>query len=226
MEIAPLDYKLAIFTVATYGLLLVYAFQIGFFTLIGFHYAGLSGTLSFWTNSVLALTYAIPTAAAFLILLIVFQVSSQAGFNLVRWTADHESLLLVIFSVVLTLPSVILVWMGKSPHLFLISVVANFIALVAIVYCSMVAYQRIPVWSAIFAAIFPIVLVWMLGFYSAYYARILEPHRFDIVLENGRLNSVRLIRSSSTGIIYAEGEDGKVSFVSIAKVVTVGPTSR
>jgi hypothetical protein len=221
VEQAPVDYKLTISLVVAYGFILLYAYQISFFWLIGFKYAGLSSTFDLGTVLASAAIYVIPIALIFLLLLISFQLSNQAGFNLVLWIADHETLLQVAVTFVLNLPLILLAILKKNPQPFFVSVIITFVVLAAIVYCNIVSYYRIPVWSAVIAAIYPIILASAFGSYAAYYARVLEPRRFDIILENDRLNFVRLIRTTSTGIIYSEDDGRRISFVNMAKVVRV-----
>jgi hypothetical protein len=112
-----------------------------------------------------------------------------------------------------------------SPHLFLVPLVINFIVFVAVIYCNLVGLHRLPVWTAGVAALLLFGLAGAMGFYSAYYARVLDPRRYDIVLEGERLSTVRLIRASSIGLLYA-GEDTRVSFVNLAKVVMVLPATK
>ena len=90
MEHAPVDYKLLISLIAVYGVLLLYVYQFGFFSIVGFEHAGLTSPLDIWSNAAFILAYAIPTAMASLLVIMLIQYSAQFGFNVVRWIADHE----------------------------------------------------------------------------------------------------------------------------------------
>jgi len=218
------DYKLVASALIIYGLSVLYAYQVGFFALVGFEYASLTSTLDLWTNAELLIAYGFPTGAAFLILLMIGQGSKQLGFDLVRWTADHEGLVAVLMIAVATSPLIVMAIFERNFHFYVASVIVTFIVNVAIVYCNVAVYQRIPAWTLIFAVLTPLFVAAILGGYSAYYGRRVETKRFNIFLENSQLSSIRLLRVTSSGIVYADADGQAVSFVNASKVVRIAPS--
>jgi hypothetical protein len=82
----------------------------------------------------------------------LIQYSSQFGFDVVRWTADHEALLAIAVVIVTIIPLTVSVILKKNPHLFFASIIIN-VNNFTIVYCNLVSYQRFPVWTFVVALI-------------------------------------------------------------------------
>jgi hypothetical protein len=68
----------------------------------------------------------------------------------VRWIAYHETSVAVLGLALSMAPLIMMALSGSNPHFLFISLVISFVLNVAIVYCNMVARQRIPAWLFIF----------------------------------------------------------------------------
>jgi hypothetical protein len=217
-----IDYKILISFSLGYGFILLAAFQLGFFVIVGFRYAGLIGAIDIWANIGVVAGYGAAIIALMLVLLIVFQVADQSGFDLVRWIADHSTQLAIGFAL---LSALIFVWLWfskKQPFPFLLLITLPLLLEVTVTYCNLVSYQRVMVWSAVLSAVYGIILAYFVGSYSAFFNLVLETRRYDIALENMKIENVRFIRTSGSGVIYAQGND--ISFANMAKIVSISPS--
>ena len=63
-----LDYKIAASALVGYGLVLLYLYQIGFFSIVGFEFAGLIGALDIWATLRFVFAFVAGITAAILLL--------------------------------------------------------------------------------------------------------------------------------------------------------------
>lgn len=203
---------------AAYGLTLIYFYQFGFLFAVGFQYASLTSPFDILTNGGVILGYMVPIFWAAIFLVMGVQGASQLGLNLARWIVDHQLLIsLVTFAVVILAVLGVLKFRGRV-HFVLIAIVINLIGLLAQLYGTILADQKVPVWTLLFAIIGPFPLSYGLGFQSAQYVRTMDKRRYEISLADEKISDVRIIRMSSAGIMYIRTSMSFVEFVNMSKV--------
>jgi len=206
---------------AAYGLMLLYLYQVGFFTLVGFEFAGLTTTLDLWSNAGKVLVYTVAIAMGLLVTAFAFQGVKQLGFDLAKWIFDHDWKIMAVLVALTSVPSVILVFLNRRSKLNEFGMILNFVAVSAICYANILVDQRLSIWSFLFGTAYLPLLSFSMGFGHAYSARVLETSRYDIYLENETLKSVRLVRASPSGILYVPSSGGPTCFVSTSKVAKI-----
>lgn len=125
----------------------------------------------------------------------------------------------------MTMSLIDLVLVRRHFNIVLIGIVINFIGLFAILYATLLADHKVPIWSLLFAATNPFLLSFGLGYQSAHYSKTIDKRRYNVWLEQEQLFNVRLIRFSSSGIFYMQEKQKFVAFVSMSKVVKIVQTS-
>jgi hypothetical protein len=218
-----LDYKLLISVSLGYGFILLIAFQLGFFSVVGFEYAGLIGASDIWANFGVIAGCGGAIVALLVVILIGFQVSEQSGFDVVRWIADHSSGLAATLAI---LSALIFAWLWYKKQLFpmMLLMVVPLTIEITVTYCNLVSYHRVVVWSAVLSVIYVIVLSYFIGFYTGFYNLVLDARRYDIWFDNSKIEGARIIRTSSFGIIYQIGRD--ISFANMAKIIAITPSDK
>lgn len=194
----------------------------GYFSVVGFRYVGAIGASDIWANFGVVVGSAAAIASLLLVLLIVFQISDQSGFNMVRWIADNSSALAIALAIIST---IMLAFFVYKKLLFPLAVLMalSIILEIAVTYCNFIAYNRIMVWSAVLSIVYLIALSYFVGFYTGYFSMVLDTRRYDIYFDSKKVEGVRLVRVSSSGVIYAQGSE--VAFANMGKITSIIPAA-
>jgi hypothetical protein len=210
--------SLALTLAAAYGLTLTYFYQLGFLYSIGFQYASLTSPLDILTNGGVILGYAALIFWAAILLMMGVQGASQLGVDAARWIVNHESLITAGTAAVMILAFLDLVLFRRHFHSFLAAMVLNIIGLLAVLYATFFADQKILIWTLLFAVFGPLLLSFGLGFQFAHFVKTIDKRRYEISLADEKISNVRILRLSSAGIMYIRHNTSLVVFVNMSKV--------
>lgn len=174
--------SLALTLAAAYGLTLIYFNQLGFLYSAGFQYASLTSPFDALTNGGVILRYVVSFFWATVFLVMGVQGASQLGVDIARWIADNESLITVATLLVVLLAIADLVSFRGHFNFFLVALVINLIGLLAILYGTFLADQKIPVWNFLFSMTGPLLISFGLGLQSVHYVKTIDKRRYEISL--------------------------------------------
>jgi|GEM_PF-3834578 len=215
-----IDFKIAVSFLAAYVVFLLYIYQFAFFAVVGFQFLGAMGVFDIWSNIGFVLPYVFGFAALMLVILIAFQICEQSGFNIQEWIVEHTTLLAMIFGAV-SLMLLFWAYIQASPHLIILLMGFSILLEMAVVYCNLVSRRKIILWSSVSIAVCAAVISAMLGAYSAIYSLHWDARRYDLILDGSKMSSVRILRTSMSGVIYEQ--EHQIGFVNMSKVKVISP---
>ena len=214
-----LDYKFFITILFGYGLFLLFLYQLGFFSIIGFEFAALVVGNDLWFGANIVVPYFAAISAAIIVILAIVQSSEQAGLDIAAWVEARETAIAIVFGAFAFLILVLAV-ITKNIDIMMVLVCIYVLYLFVSLYCRTLIHKKINVWSLGLLVLGSQALSFSLGMYAAY-RDIVKKQTFNIELTTSKIENVRLVRASGAGLIYYRKP--KFYFVNLSKVVSISP---
>jgi hypothetical protein len=215
MKIA--DIALGFSLLAGFGLFLVYVFQIGIFSLIGFEYAGLMGALDFWSNIDRLLPFALGIALMSLVILMLLQWLEQTKSNPMNRISNNSWWIQLLSGAIIVVVYVLAIRFDFA-QLIPIVMAAQLLITGTCVYCAIMSQRRVLVWDSVLSVLLLVALSFVLGMQSGYQNTV-SAATYDIHADGRDFKNVRLVRSSPGGVIY--WQDGGFGFLSAGKIISI-----